>query len=78
MNCNKEQPWLRHFTAQPGNPELVNYQEKTGDQIIADGGSAGPPVDESAPVAKKDSSIGAANRLCPHLGPITNPTLKKD
>jgi len=75
MNCQKTQPWKAHWTAQPGNPDVVSYQEEKGSEIIADGGSAGPPVEEGVSTNAKDESISEENRLCPHLKPITNPTL---
>lgn len=74
MACEKIQPWKTHYVPESGNPSVVSYQEKKGAEIIADGGSAGPPVEESV-VAAKDASVRAENRLCPHLKPITNPTL---
>lgn len=72
MSCEKVQPWKAHFVPQAGNPEVVSYQEAKGQQIIADGGSAGPAVEEGAPVPQASRE---ENRLCPHLGRITNPTL---
>jgi hypothetical protein len=74
MACEKIQPWRADYVPESGNPDVVSYQEKKGAEIIADGGSAGPPVEEGVAVAK-DDSIRAENRLCPHLKPITNPTL---
>jgi hypothetical protein len=70
----KIQPWKAHWTPKAGNPDVVSYQEKKGAEIIADGGSAGPPVEEGA-VPTKDQSVPVANQLCPHLKPIINPTL---
>lgn len=72
MSCEKIQPWKAHFVPQTGNPDVVSYQEKKGQEIIADGGSAGPAVEEGAVPSKVSNE---ENRLCPHLGPITNPTL---
>lgn len=73
MSDQKYQPWKEHYVAKAGNPAIVSYQEKKGAEIIADGGSAGPAVEEGN--ANVDNSISEANKLCPHLGPITNPTL---
>lgn len=75
MAGEKIQPWKAHYVPEAGNPGVVSYQEKKGAEIIADGGSAGPPVEEGAIINAKDISVRAANRLCPHLKPITNPTL---
>jgi hypothetical protein len=74
MSSKKIQPWKAHWTPQPGNPDVVSYQESKGAEIIADGGSAGPPVEEGAAVK---TTTRKENKLCPHLKPITNPTLKK-
>jgi hypothetical protein len=75
MTCEKIQPWRVHYVPESGNPDVVSYQEKKGAEIIADGGSAGPPVEEGVAVNAKDDSVRAENRLCPHLKPIINPTL---
>lgn len=77
MACEKIQPWRAHYTPRPGNTDVVTYQEAKGAEIIADGGSAGPPVDDSRLISEtKTQPIPKANRLCPHLKPITNPTLR--
>jgi len=78
MASEKIQPWKAHWTPQSGNPNAVAYQEKKGFEIIADGGSAGPPAEEGFSTGAKNEPISAENRLCPHLLPITNPTLKKE
>ncbi|QDS73013.1 hypothetical protein FKW77_009104 [Venturia effusa] len=52
MAHEKEQPWKMHYVPENGNPALVSYQEKKGAEIIADGGSAGPPVEEGVAAAK--------------------------
>lgn len=75
MSNEKIQPWKAHWVPQAGNPAIVSYQERAGAEIIADGGSAGPPVQEGVATASA-SSVSESNRLCPHLGKITNPTLK--
>jgi len=75
MTFEKIQPWRAHWTPQSGNPDIVAYQEQKGVEIIADGGSAGPPVEEGLPTVTKKEPVRPENRLCPHLKPITNPTL---
>jgi hypothetical protein len=64
----KAQPWKDSFVAQPGKHDVICYQEAKGQDIIADGGAAVPEVEQKA--------TKEANRFCPHLGPITNPTLE--
>jgi hypothetical protein len=73
MSSCKDQPWKAHYTPQPGNPAVVSYQEAKGSLIIADGGSAGPPVEEGV---QAKTTMPRENSLCPHLKPISNPTLK--
>lgn len=75
MTCEKIQPWKAYWTPRPGNCDVAPYQEKKGSEIIADGGSAGPPIDVSIATEVKNESIPEANKLCPNLKPITNPTL---
>jgi len=74
MDSIKVQPWKAHYNPQPGNPDVISYQECKGAEIIADGGSAGPPVEEGSEV---NTSTRKENKLCPHLKPIINPTLKE-
>jgi len=74
MASEKIQPWKAYWTPQSGNPDVVAYQEQKGSEIIADGGSAGPPVEEGLSTASQDN-VRKENKLCPHLKPITNPTL---
>ncbi|KAK9776215.1 hypothetical protein SCAR479_07121 [Seiridium cardinale] len=75
MPLEKIQPWRIHWTPHPASSDIAPYQEKQGAEIIADGGSAGPPVDAFLSTEAKTKSIPEANKLCPHLKPITNPTL---
>lgn len=77
MPSEKIQLWKADWKPRPTNLDIAPYQEKTGSEIIADGGSAGPPVDISLSTEAKSESVPEANKLCPHLKPITNPTLKR-
>jgi len=75
MTAVKTQPWKPHWTPRAGNANIVAYQEEKGAEIIADGGSAGPAIDEGVTTPAQQEPVRKENRLCPHLKPITNPTL---
>jgi len=72
----KVQPWRDHWQPKPPTKDTcVGYAEVEGQEIIRDGGGNAPFLSLERAGEDASAKVGEGNKLCPSLGPITNPTL---